>query len=261
MPLCHYIFFFSLGRQASRQKRTDWKNGSINIHFAQAGHFDEKFQIFFWPHVVPKWNPNIAWGSLSWFRSIRVRGLAVMGVWKCVNNSIYESPVTTQAKTKIDHKLEPMVRLQMTIRIIRRLTSLWLLTKIFWPKFFDRNVYWKLPPLSIVYFHIYWDYLVHFFSFKNSFPQNFLNVVRETNWQYHFIQHNWWSWQRRSVLSRFMPSESWYRPAIETWQKTIRVSSHPVIGNLSHPTCFQVFWKKYLAETLKMTPPHRSILI
>ena len=175
MPLCHYIFFFSLGRQASRQKRTDWKNGSILIHFAQAGHFDEKFQIFFWPHVVPKWNPNIARGSLSWFRSIRVRGLAVMGVWKCVNNSIYESPVTTQAKTKIDHKLEPMVRLQMTIQIIRRLTSLWLLTKIFWPKFFDRNVYWKLPPLSIVYFHIYWDYLVHFFSFKNSFPKNFLN--------------------------------------------------------------------------------------
>ena len=130
-----------------------------------------------------------------------------------------------------------------------------------WPKFFDRNVYWKLPPLSIVYFHIYWDYLVHFFSFKNSFLQNFLNVVRETNWQYHFIQQNWWSWQRRSVVSRFTPSESWYRPAIETWQKTIRVSSHPVIGNLSHPTCFQVFWKKYLAETLKMTPPHRSILI
>ena len=96
-------------------------------------------KFFFWPHVVPKWNPNIAWGSLSWFRSIRVRGLAVMGVWKCVNNSIYESPVTTQAKTKIDHKLEPMVRLQMTIRIIRRLTSLWLLTKIFWPKFSDQN--------------------------------------------------------------------------------------------------------------------------
>ena len=68
---------------------------------------------------------------------------------------------------------------------------------------------YSLPPLSIVYFHIYWDYLVHFFSFKNSFPKNFLNVVRETNWQYHFIQHNWWSWQRRSVLSRFMPSESW----------------------------------------------------
>ena len=209
------------------------ENGSINIHFAQAGHFDEKFQIFFWPHVVPKWYPDIAWGSLSWFRSIRVRGLAVMGVWKCVNNSIYESPVTTQAKTKFDHKLEPMVRLQMTIRIIRRLTSLWLLTKIFWPKFFDQNVYWKLPPLSIVYFQVeIWD-----------------------------LRHNWWSWQRRSVLSRFTPSESWYRPAIETWQKTIRVSSHPVIGNLSHPTCFQVFWKKYLAETLKMTPPHRSILI
>ena len=131
MPLYILPFRWQTGQWA---KCTDWKNGSIDIHFAQAGHFDEKFQIFFWPHVVPKWNPNIAWGSLSWFRSIRVRGLAVMGVWKCVNNSIYESPVITQAKTKIDHKLEPMVRLQMTIRIIRRLTSLWLLTKIFWPK-------------------------------------------------------------------------------------------------------------------------------
>ena len=47
------------------------------------------------------------------------------------------------------------------------------------------------------------------------------------------------------------------------WRRRCRplVSSHPVIGNLSHPTCLQVFWKKYLTETLKMTPPHSSILI
>ena len=28
-------------------------NGSIHIHFAQAGHFDEKFQIFFDPMLFP----------------------------------------------------------------------------------------------------------------------------------------------------------------------------------------------------------------
>ena len=44
------------------------------------------------PHVVPKWNPDIGWGSLTWFCSIRVSGLAVMGVWKCVSGAIYESP-------------------------------------------------------------------------------------------------------------------------------------------------------------------------
>ena len=46
----------------------------------------------FGPHVVPKWNPDIGWGSLTWFCSIRVSGLAVMGVWKCVSGAIYESP-------------------------------------------------------------------------------------------------------------------------------------------------------------------------
>ena len=129
-----YIFFFSLGRQASRQKCTDWKNGSIHIHFAQAGHFDEKFQIFFWPHVVPKWNPNIAWGSLSWFRSIRVRGLAVMGVWKCVNNSIYESPVTTQAKWKSITNLNQWSGCKWPSR-----SSGVLPPSDCWPKFSDQN--------------------------------------------------------------------------------------------------------------------------
>ena len=32
----------------------------------------------------------------------------------------------------------------------------------------------------------------------------------------------------------------------------LTVTSHPVFSNLSNPTCFQVFWKKFQTETLKM---------
>ena len=103
VQLCHYIFFFPLAdRPVGR--RVHIKKWLYKYTFRPSRTLWWKVPNFFWPHVVPKWNPNIAWGSLSWFRSIRVRGMAVMGVWKCVNNSIYESPVTTKDENEIDQQ-------------------------------------------------------------------------------------------------------------------------------------------------------------
>ena len=135
-----------------------------------------------------------------------------------------------------------------------------------WPKFSDQNFLTEMcienSLLSALYIFTFIE-TIKYISFHLKIPfQRIFSTLSEKHIG-NTISFNIIGGldSAAQFLSRFMPTESWYRPAIETWQKTIRVSSHPVIGNLSHPTCFQVFWKKYLAETLKMTPPHRSILI